>query len=176
MKKIQLDPILGSLLTSGSVQQFTIPELRDAYLEAPGCKHHSVRAAQQFIYKNVLRLEAKGFIERLNSSKGKSIRFRLSSSFQTTAEAPKIAEETPTSTGTESIQKTLREKLNRYKVELLSALGETEEYDAICKELPQMQQDAQDLYNQARDCSSKILGKVKALESLLARQHHQPVR
>lgn len=169
MKKYQLDPVLGSLLKSNSIQQFTIPELRDAYLAAPGCKHQSVRAAQQFIYKNMLRLEAKGLVERVGPLKGKSIRFRMTQAFQTPAAATgEATERTHSVVDDEGIHR-LSEKLNRYKFELLSTRGEVEEYDAICKELPQMQPRLQELYNQARNRMHEILGKVKALESAIAR-------
>ncbi|EIK45845.1 hypothetical protein O59_001484 [Cellvibrio sp. BR] len=67
-------------------------------------------------------------------------------------------------------RQSLQERLNRHKLEMLSAMGETEEYDAICSEIPELQDDIQPLYNQSRDKCSKLLGRVKALESLLARQ------
>src|SRR3990167_4026017 len=107
MKKFQLDPVLGSLLKSGHIQQFTIPDLRDSYLEAPGCRHQSVQAAQQFIYKNVLRLEARGLVERLGSLKGKSIRFRVVTTFQAPTEPSKETEPAPVFIDDEGIQRTL---------------------------------------------------------------------
>lgn len=169
MKKFQLDPVLGSLLKSGQFQQFTIPDLRDAYLAVPGCKHQSEKAAQQYIYKNVLRLEAKGLVERMGSLKGKSIRFRITQTYQASpAEQSKAIEKSRTSTEDEDGQRTLLEKLTRYKFELLSTMGEAEEYDAICKELPQMRPHLQPLYNDARNRIHDIRGKVKALEAALA--------
>jgi len=46
-------------------------------------------------------------------------------------------------------------------------MGEAEEYDAIYKEMPEIQMQIQELYNQSRDKCSKLLGKVKAIESLI---------
>jgi DNA polymerase-1 len=51
---------------------------------------------------------------------------------------------------------------------LLTAMGETEEYDAIYKEIPEMRVQIQSLYNDSRDRCSKLLGKVKALENLIS--------
>ena len=170
MKKFQLDPVLGSLLKSGQIQQFTIPDLRDAYMEVPGCRHQSVPAAQQFIYKNVLRLEAKGLVERMGSLKGKSIRFRMTQAFQAPpAEPEKAIEKARAASNDEDALRALSEKLTRYKFELLSTRAEAEEYDAICKELPQMQPHIQELYNQARNRIHEIHGKVKALEAAITR-------
>lgn len=52
----------------------------------------------------------------------------------------------------------LQERLNRHKLEMLSAIGETEEYDAICSEMQELRDDVQPLYNQSRDKCSKLLG------------------
>jgi hypothetical protein len=62
----------------------------------------------------------------------------------------------------------LTERLNAHKMELLTAMGEVEEYDAICKDMPNLKEDIQSLYDDSRDRCSKILGRVKALESLLS--------
>ena len=53
---------------------------------------------------------------------------------------------------------------------MLSSIGETEEYDAICKDLPHMKNQIQELYDDARDRCTKTLGRVKALEAVIAKQ------
>ena len=53
---------------------------------------------------------------------------------------------------------------------MLCAMGEAEEYSALCHEHPDLQEQAQTLYNQARDRSALLLGKVKALENLISQQ------
>lgn len=51
---------------------------------------------------------------------------------------------------------------------MLCALGEAEEYESLCKELPELSEEAQSLYSEARERSALLLGKIKALESLLS--------
>lgn len=38
----------------------------------------------------------------------------------------------------------------------------------LCKELPELSEEAQALYSEARERSALLLGKIKALESLLS--------
>lgn len=51
---------------------------------------------------------------------------------------------------------------------MLCALGEAEEYEFLCKELPELSEEAQSLYAEARERSALLLGKIKTLESLLS--------
>ena len=64
----------------------------------------------------------------------------------------------------------LRQKLQRHRVELLSTIGETEAYDEICTDLPMLQPSVQAQYNEAKDRSLKLLGRIRALETLIATQ------
>ena len=53
---------------------------------------------------------------------------------------------------------------------MLCAMGEAEEYSELCAVHPELCDKAQPLYNDARERSGKLLGKVKALEKLLTNQ------
>ncbi len=66
------------------------------------------------------------------------------------------------------LKKNLTERLNQQKLMLLTAIGEAEEYDAIYKEVPEIGAQIQELYNESRDRYSKLLGRVKAIENLIA--------
>lgn len=138
----------------------------------PGSPHRVVRAAQQYIYKNVLRMEEAGLVTRENSRNGKNIVFKLDPRFVEPAEESVSLISSPNDVKGNNhavIAGKLREKLAHYKLELLTSIGEAEAYDALCGEIPQIRSEAQELYNQVRDRSSKLLGNVKALESLLAK-------
>ena len=63
----------------------------------------------------------------------------------------------------------LRGQLSAHKLELMTTIAETEEYEELCKQLPSKQTEIQELYNDARNRYSKTLGKVKAIESLILR-------
>lgn len=64
----------------------------------------------------------------------------------------------------------LKAKYGNYKQQLLSGLGEAEEYRQLCREYPELQEKLQPKYNHIRDQNTKILGKIKVIESLLNNQ------
>lgn len=62
----------------------------------------------------------------------------------------------------------LREWLGKHRSDMLCALGEAEEYESLCKELPEVNEEARSLYSEARERSALLPGKIKAIESLLS--------
>lgn len=149
---------------------FTVAQLTDAYMTAPDSMHESKKAARQFVYRNMLRLIETGALERVSSGRHRPV-YRTTEALHTTQETDSLPKEAASvnirPTDTPSRDK-LRERLNSHKVEMLTAMGEAEELDAICNEWPNMRTEVQERYNQAKDRCSKLLGRVKALEDLLA--------
>ena len=149
---------------------FTVAQMTDAYMTAPDSSHESKKAARQFVYRNMLRLIDTGVLERVSSGRHWPV-YRMTERFPTSQDKDSLPEEVALvnvqPTDTPSRDK-LRERLNVHKVEMLTAMGEAEEYDAICKEWPNMRTEVQERFNQAKDRCSKLLGKIKALEDLLA--------
>jgi len=174
MKSLTVKSGLLSALSLLVNREFTVHDLTKAYLNDPACLHSSKKAARQFVYRNMLRLIDNGELTRVVVDSGWPL-YRLTPQFQAQADAP-VVTTTPLTAPEKAMvtndtpRQSLQERLNRHKLEMLSAMGETEEYDAICSEIPELRDDVQPLYNQSRDKCSKLLGRVKALESLLARE------
>lgn len=170
MGKRVVNQELNKLLASGQLRDFTLSELMKAYKALPDRAHGSDAAIRQLIYRRIAQLEKAGLVGKaLSSTEGGRPRYRWIGQLE--QEVPMI--ENLTLAGAKDAAITLsclKEKLHRYKVEMLSAIGETEEYDAVCAELPHMRSSVQALYNEARDRCSKMLGRVRALESILANQ------
>ena len=174
MKSLTVKSGLVSALSTLAHREFTVHDLTEAYLNNPACLHSSKKAARQFVYRNMLRLINNGELTRVVVESGWPL-YRLTTRFRALGEVPAIAAAPPATPEKATVEKdnprqSLQERLNRHKLEMLSAMGETEEYDAICSEMPELRNDVQPLYNQSRDKCSKLLGRVKALESLLARE------
>lgn len=174
MKSLTVKSGLLSALSTLVDREFTVHGLTEAYLNDPACLHISKKAARQFVYRNMLRLIDNGELTRVVVDGGWPL-YRLAPRFKALGEAPVVAVAPPAAPAKTMVKKdsprqSLQERLNRHKLEMLSAMGETEEYDAICSEMPELRDDVQPLYNQSRDKCSKLLGRVKALESLLARE------
>mgnify|MGYP003646280575 FL=1 len=177
---IKLDSDLLSIFLTENFNNFTVLELRSAYLAI--IKNHQLGKveARKYVYRHILRLESKGLLERKYSekrdrtfySKTKQFSpdcFQVSEERLETSQPPLKKEENL------GVKKDLISKINKYRLELLTSIGETEEYKALCSEFPQMADNLQERYNNARDNGSKVLGRIKALESLISQTNQLSV-
>tara|TARA_R110001592_G_scaffold7032_3_gene39515 strand:+ start:54731 stop:55276 length:546 start_codon:yes stop_codon:yes gene_type:complete len=177
---IKLDSDLLSILLTENFNNFTVLELRSAYLAIVSNPKLGKVEARKYVYRHILRLENKGLLERKYSekrdrtfySKTKQFSpdcFQVSEEHLETSKPPLKKEESL------GVKKDLISKINKYRLELLTSIGETEEYKALCSEFPQMADNLQERYNNARDNGSKVLGRIKALESLISQTNQLSV-
>lgn len=138
-------------------------------MDSPASVHSSKKAARQFVYRNMQRLIASGDMERLKVTNSWPL-YMLTEQFHKRNSSAKIIKSQATTATTPKADSSLhlKERLSQYKLDMLTAMGEAEEYGAICISLPELKDDVQPLYNESRDRCSKLLGRVKALESLLS--------
>ena len=171
-KKINLDSDLLSILLTESFNNFSVLELRSAYLAITDKPTLGKVEARKFVYSHIIRLEKKGLLERkysdkrgrtfyLKSKKFSPDKFQISKNIEESSISQAKKDEN------EEIKKDLISKLNQYRLELLTSIGETDEYKLLCNQFPQLTENLQERYNYARDNGSKILGRIKALESLI---------
>lgn len=169
MKDITLKPGILDVLRDIDATSFTVDELTETYLQRSSSLHTSKKAARQFVYRNMQRLMKVGYMERLKAD-GRWPHYTLTHKFHRLYKsAPSTS---PTSTEvTVQLQidplASLKERLKMHQGEVLTAMGEMEEYEAICQEMPDLREIAQPRYNESRERCSRLLGRVKALESLL---------
>ncbi len=181
VKSLKVKTGLLTVLPQLKGRDFTVDDLTETYRNDPACLHRSKKAARQFVYRNMLRMIESGDLTRVVVDSGWP-QYRLTSQFFSRPAHPNTTLPTTPMTKADVLaapvtpaakpdpRQNLQERLSRYKLEMLSAIGETEEYDAICKEIPELCDQVQVLYNASRDKCSKLLGRVKALEGLLARE------
>ena len=155
----RIEPTLLRVLHSRDGLPFTHKELVHAYRALEEEHGRSARASLQFINRNLARLTKAGWLEVIKATAKQPELYRWEPAEQ--VESPPAAVEALT---------VLRQKLQHHRVELLSTLGETEAYDEICADLPQLQPSVQRQYDAARDRSLKLLGRIRALETLIATQ------
>ncbi|AJQ92289.1 hypothetical protein [Gynuella sunshinyii] len=179
MNLIPIKPEFLQVLHQFHDKNIAIGELTQAYLESPNCLHTKQKAARQFVYRNILRMIKAELIAK-HVEGDNWPRYRLMESFNThypkeEAHAVHNSANTTTPSSSETTQapkpdSLLRKRLSQYRSDMLCAIGEAEEYEALCKEVPALRDDAQPLYNAARERSEILLGKIKAVESLLIQQ------
>lgn len=152
-----------------SGKTFTIGQALELYMAIPSRTQSDLKLARQYIHRNMLRLMATGDLKKMNGE-GRRHQYLMTDRFSS-----RIAESNGTSISAKNepnaqrdkVEQSLADRLHHQKLMLLTAMGETEEYDAIYKEMPEMRVKIQELYNESRDRCSKLLGRVKAIENLI---------
>lgn len=154
--------------------RFTISELKAAYLELSGepCPFK----ARKYIYKQTLRLLRLNLVSKVGHKYSHNaiylktdlfgdVRFistPLKKRNKTRETFTKLISPLPVSTNTEL------NTLIQYKVEMMSAIGEIEEYIRLLKAYPEMETELTSDYHNAKDKKAKLLGQIKAINTLLS--------
>lgn len=175
MKNPRVDPDLLSLMISKQFESFDTLQLLEAFMRTSSPKAQNRKNARQFISRNVIKLEEAGFLALVDNAKGAKVRYRPTPTLISLAEGNLRKLEVPSNARVlkNDCIDNLQEKLNKHKHKLLLTLGETEEYKDLCNELPQIKGEIQEHYNQARERCTKILGRIRALESIIT--HHNKI-
>lgn len=186
-----LSPEFYSVLIEGNLNNFTVMELRDAIIRE--CKDETdmtLRDYHKRAYRVVLRLLTAGLLEKSKDisefARYKKTPLFVASVFKqrvTVDRGPKQPKQlTQVEHGAPSLpvkDPCIRDELDRlvktYQVDLLSSIGESEEYLRLHQTYPQLKAKLEPHYLKSRDVSSKILGKIRAIESVLASMPKDPV-
>ncbi len=168
-KKIDLDSNLLSILLTESFDNFTVLELRSAYLATVNSPELGKIEARKFVYRHILRLEKNKLLERKFSKKKDRTYYSKTKQFSSekfqTAKSPQRQEVIqPDTTDSEDRIKMLVERLQNYNFELQSAIGESNEYKLLHAEFPQLK-GLKECYERARNKMYDINGKIKAVET-----------
>lgn len=161
---------LQDLIAQFKDREFTIPLLRDTYLETSADKSRSIKAVQHSIYKALLKLEAKGEITRMPKKFGRTDAYiwNVTSAQRDLDSEATTAKKQPQTTTIRDHHLLLSTRLTRHKSDLIAAVGEADEYEALCAEFPELASELQLRYNATRDTISTLLGKIRALEGVLS--------
>lgn len=189
-----LSPEFYSVLIEGNLNNFTVMELRDAIIRE--CKDETdmtLRDYHKRAYRVVLRLLTAGLLEKSKDisefARYKKTPLFVASVFKqrvTVYRGPKQPRQPKQPTQVEHgapslpvkdpcIRDELDQLVKTYQVDLLSSIGESEEYLRLHQTYPQLKAKLEPHYLKSRDVSSKILGKIRAIESVLAGMPKDPV-
>jgi len=163
-KRIEFD--VKSFIQTLGMSSFSLAQLNEAYLKHETCQHTSPKTSRQYLYRNINSLIEIGFINGVKIPGTNVIEYRLLKRKIAATDANPVRNEQTTLSNAQ-VCDLLREKLKHSKLSLLTSIGETEAYRECVEEIPTLQCSVQTKYNLARDNTSKLLGKVKAYESLL---------
>jgi hypothetical protein len=166
---LKLDVFVAQIIKAPNIDHFTTSDIRSAYLVLKSDPTLDPVVLRRQIYAELLKLVKKGWLKKLISKKKGLTRFSKTESFDVKVIASKVKfESTNLIKKHENKQGQLLGKLNLYKAELLLNMGESEAYKELYSEFPELVDEIQPQYNKARDNNTRILGKIRAIEGLLA--------
>lgn len=166
---------LHTILQDESFNNFQIVQLRDRFLSASN-SNQSVSDTYKFIYRQVSGLAKKKVVRKVNKENTKTviyqktelfdqINFVIKNPIETVKSPQKILDKTEY-----AVIQQLKERLKQSEVDLLTSIGESEEYMRLYNFFPEMKEHLESKYLLARENSSKLLGQIKAIKSLLSHQ------
>ena len=171
----KISPQLHTILQNESFNNFHVTQLRDAYVANSSVPQDLIEA-RKYVYRQILRLVKKGLLLKKGTKNSKTVMYQKSDLFfKTNFIAQSITTGTvnqpkTTSVNTSIAVQQLEERLKESEVDLLTSIGESEEYMRLYQSFPEMKAHLESQYLQARENSSKLLGQIKAIKSVLAHQ------
>lgn len=183
---VRLHPYIYNLLIEKDFKEFSATYLRDELLKITD-EYSQVSEARKFIYRQLLRLEALGLICKIDKSDGRSKRLYKKTElfYFTTFTSGKIPKNSrlqtvPAKADSEASDVDIflnglkKEKLI-HEAKLAVVLSEIEEYQSLMERFPTKRTYLTDLYQQAKNQSAALLGRVTALSKVLGQEsseHH----
>lgn len=169
---MKLNNLVAQIIVAPNFDHFSTVEVRSAYLALNNDKSVDPNDARRFVYTELLKLVNKGWLKKSVSKKKEITSFIKTEMFDPAVIAvnpEKYVEKKKDVELEETIPlgERLTERLNHYKNELLSGLGEAEEYKRLCEQFPKLKSKLQPRYNEVREHNSKLLGSIKAVENLI---------
>lgn len=169
---MKLDQVLIQILSEINFNYFYAIELRAAYMAVHSDKKISPSATLQHVNAELAKLVRKGLVRKSTSKKTNKTTFIKTDLFQKSeiiVEFKKSVDKnnkeySPTS---KAIEESLKNRLKRYKNELLISSSESSEYIELCTDFPELSEQLKKEYDSACDKSSTFLGKIKAIENLI---------
>ncbi|MCL1125521.1 hypothetical protein [Shewanella surugensis] len=173
---IPINETLLNILQDKNLKNFTAIQLKNMCIKALPLAN--TKETGQLVYRGLRRLHQAGFIDKKphTASKKQTHIFSKTTLFNPAhlvASQPRKGQKmnmtpssTPTPTTTSAHTK-LKTTLNQYQVDLLSSIGEAEEFKRLFEEYPYAKSSLYPKYMQARNQSSTLVGRIKAIEVCL---------
>ena len=166
---MKLDETFKYIVSNPKLDHFSALELRTAYLIVDKECKLSASEARRFVYAELVKLVKVGWLKKVTSKKKGITNYVKTKHFNLNVVSPiqPLNSIVPIEASTVGNMQELSYRLQDYKNDLLEGLGEAEEYRALRNEFPHMHDELQPKYNNIRESNSRLLGKIKAIETLI---------
>ena len=173
-KKITIDQFLYKVLSDSRNKEFTVVQIRDEYLKVLPSPITPIEARKS-VYRQLLRLVKISILTKNRNSNPQQTKYRVSQYFSRLnfkLTTPYHQRNCPSQMPNKEIQDhqsvRFEEQLKQYQVDLMSSIGESEEYKRLYTVNPGLKALLEAQYHQARDKSSKLLGQIKAINTVIS--------
>ena len=173
MKNIKMSVLLAEILKNKDFNKFTVVKLKNEYLNRSGevlCSSE----VRRYVYKHLIKLVKLGALTRIGVKSSHKMVYKKTASFNDVVFIPEqeehkkdIAVFAGEKLKSSAIGK-LEEALQKHKADMMTAIGESEEYNRLIGSVPEMVDSLTEKYYLARDKSAKLLGKIQAVETVIA--------
>ena len=173
MKNIKMSVLLAEILKNKDFNKFTVMKLKNEYLrrsEEVLCSSQ----ARRYIYKHLIKLVKLGALTRIGVKSSHKIVYNKTTLFNDVVFIPEQEEQKKDiavfdeeKLKSSAIGK-LEEALQKHKADMMAAIGESEEYIRLIDSVPEIGDSLTEKYYLARDKSAKLLGKIQAVETVIA--------
>ncbi|QFI37031.1 hypothetical protein FR932_03900 [Moritella marina ATCC 15381] len=175
-KPIKVTTSIYSIFVTDDLNNFTVSEMRSAYMKITG--ETDPVLSRKMVYRQILRLQKLGMLEKVDSDNVKEHRYNKTTIFlQTGLTTEKLKSKPASKELTLNPKKVtsslLDERLKQCEVDLIASIAESEEYMSLYKSMPELKEHLESNYLQSREHSSKLLGKIKAIKSVITYQKKQ---
>lgn len=166
-RSMKISAEMYKLLIERTLDGFSVIELRDEFIFLKDSPIDPDEARKK-VYRQILRFIKKGWLRSEGS--GRQKRYFQTDTFKSLNVEPKSG-----NVGTEMVSShdysVLVSECSQYKGELEIVLGEIDEYQSLKARFPELEPKLMTLFEEARERSAYLLGKVNGLTNVLKVLH-----
>jgi len=170
---LKIDVLVAQIIKAPNFDNFTTSDVRSSYITLKNDPSLDRVIVRKKLYAELLKLVKKGWLNKKSTGRKGSTRFSKTELFDPECLNVLQVNKPISKMFKEDKNKNLTAKLNLYKADLLLNIGESEAYKELYSEFPELVDEIQPQFNKARDNNTRILGKIRAIESLL--EQDEPV-
>ncbi|EAS40742.1 response regulator [Photobacterium profundum] len=157
---------MHALLIVSKMDEFTVLELRDAYLNRNRNEVCKIEA-RKFVYRQITRLLQKGLLLKQEGNTVRNVIYKKTDLFNKSTIVLLNLSEEQSAPNVSAVISFLQAELQQYQVDLSSSIAESEEYQRLHEKLPELKPQIEIYFMQAREKCSRLLGQVTAIETIL---------
>ncbi|WP_259400091.1 hypothetical protein [Pseudoalteromonas sp. SG45-5] len=170
---LKIDVLVAQIIKAPNFDNFTTSDVRSSYITLKNDPSLDRVIVRKKLYAELLKLVKKGWLNKKSTGRKGFTRFSKTELFDSECLNILQVNKPISKMFKEDKNKNLTAKLNLYKADLLLNIGESEAYKELYSEFPELVDEIQPQFNKARDNNTRILGKIRAIESLL--KQNEPV-